>query len=114
MFFSVSSVTRSNALKALFITVFNPVMLNNKVQKQQLTTGAFKKKLSVYFAEFSCEAFIMIVPYVAQQVKQPMRDDLVLNEEQIMYVHQRLYRHDTKALESVKLQEIALGFLQKV
>ena len=31
-----------------------------------------------------------------------------------MYVNQRLYRHDTKSLESVKLQEIALGFLQKV
>jgi hypothetical protein len=43
-----------------------------------------------------------------------MRDDLVLTEEQIMYVNQRLYRHDTKSLESVKLQEIALGFLQKV
>lgn len=31
-----------------------------------------------------------------------------------MYVNQRLYSHDTKSLNSVKLQEIALGFLQKV
>jgi hypothetical protein len=33
VFFSGSNLTRSNALKALFITVFNPVMLNNKVSK---------------------------------------------------------------------------------
>ncbi len=31
-----------------------------------------------------------------------------------MYVNQRLYQHDTKVQESIKLQEISLGFLQKV
>lgn len=65
VFFSGSTIIRNNALKALFVTVFNPVMLNNKVSKQQLTTGAFKMKLAIYFAEFSCEAFIMIVPFIA-------------------------------------------------
>jgi hypothetical protein len=76
-----------NALRALFVTVFNPVMLSTKISKSQQTNGVFKKQLSMYFAEFTCQAFIIVVPFIAQQVKQPMREDLVLTEEQIMYVN---------------------------
>ena len=54
------------------------------------------------------------MPFIAQQVKQPMREDLVLTEEQIMYVNQRMYQHDKKASESFKLQEVAQTFLNKV
>ena len=114
VFFAGSSLIRVNALRSLFVTVFNPVMLSTKISKQQQTNGAFKKSLSMYFAEFTCQAFVIIVPFVAQQVKQPMREDLVLTEEQIMYVQQRMCQHDKKAAESDKLQQVAAVFLGKV
>jgi hypothetical protein len=43
-----------------------------------------------------------------------MREDLMLTEEQIMYVNQRLWDHDRKAAESLKLHEVASVFLLKV
>jgi hypothetical protein len=54
VFFSGSSLIRVNALRALFVTVFNPVMLSTKISKSQQTNGVFKKQLSMYFAEFTC------------------------------------------------------------
>lgn len=63
VFFSGSTVMKNNALKAIFITVFHPVILNTKISKQQLPNVSFKKNLQVMIGEFCCNAFIIIVPY---------------------------------------------------
>ena len=53
VFFAGSVVIRSNALKSLFMTLFNPVILSTKVSKQQLTSGTVKRALQAYVAEFT-------------------------------------------------------------
>ena len=35
-----------------------------------------------------------------------MRDDLILSEEQIMYVHSKVNEHDRKEQDSIKLKEV--------
>ena len=43
----------------------------------------------------------MIVPNVPQQVKMPVKEDLIMSEEQQMYVHERLREHDRHGEESL-------------
>lgn len=43
IFFCNSITIKQNALRALFITIFQPVLLNTKVSKVQLPNGTFKK-----------------------------------------------------------------------
>jgi hypothetical protein len=45
----------------------------------------------------------MIVPNVPQQVKMPVKEDLIMSEEQQMYVHERLREHDRQGEESLQV-----------
>jgi len=45
----------------------------------------------------------MIIPNVPQQIKMPVKDNLLLSEEQVMYVHDRLREHDRHGDESIKV-----------
>ena len=55
----------------------------------------------------------MIVPNVPQQVKMPVKDDLIMSEEQQMYVHERLREHDRHGEESLQVAQIAQEFVTK-
>jgi hypothetical protein len=81
LFFAGSLSVRSNALKALFMTIFNQAILGSKVSKSQQISGALKKVLLVHVAEFCCDNFLIIVPFFAQPLKQPMKEEMILSEE---------------------------------
>lgn len=55
----------------------------------------------------------MIVPNVPQQVKMPVKEDLIMSEEQQMYVHERLREHDRHGEESLQVDQIAQEFVTK-
>jgi hypothetical protein len=45
----------------------------------------------------------MIVPNVPQQIKMPVKEDLIMSEEQQMYVHEKLREHDRQGEESLQV-----------
>ena len=54
----------------------------------------------------------MLIPAVSQHVKMPpLKDDLVLSEEQLMYVHERLKEHDRHGQDAARLAGIAREFI---
>jgi hypothetical protein len=69
LFFCGSISIKSNALRALFITIFQPVLLNTKVSKQLLPNGTYRKQLQLYIPDFCFNTFIMLVPSVSQPLK---------------------------------------------
>ena len=81
LFFAGAASVRAQALKALFVSTFQPVLLGFKVQKQQMANGAMRKSLSVQVAEFCAQSFVMIVPCIAQRCRAPLREELLLTEE---------------------------------
>lgn len=63
-------------------------------------------------ADFACSGFHMLIPALSQHVKMPpLKDDLVLSEEQLMYVHERLREHNRHGQDAVRLAGIAREFI---
>lgn len=94
LFFAGSLEVRSNALKALFVTIFQPVLLQTNVSRQQLPSGQFKRVVQVHVADFCSNQFLMLVPHFAQPLKQPLREDLILSGEQLMFVSESIVQQD--------------------
>jgi hypothetical protein len=69
IFFSGSLEVRSNALKALFVIIFQPVLLQTKIARQQLPSGQLKRVVQVHVADFCSSQFMMLVPHFAQPLK---------------------------------------------
>ncbi|CDW71951.1 UNKNOWN [Stylonychia lemnae] len=114
LFFIGSNILRKNAVRLLQIILFHQVYLMQKLQRQQQPNGIVKKNLVIYAPDFIVNAFIMTLPHYSQIVKQPMRDDLVLTEEQKMYVQSRLVKRDIEHQDKQILQKISAEFCQKV
>ena len=86
---------RKHALRLLYALVFHPIWLKVKVTKQQAHAWRTKRLVTFLVPDFCQDAFLMLVPYQQQVVKMPLRDDLVLSQEQKHYV-EAMFNEETK------------------
>lgn len=71
---------RKQALRLIFTIVFSPVLLKTKISKDKRST------VTLLVPDFFVPTYHMLVPTTIQIVRQPMRDDLILSEEQKDYI----------------------------
>ena len=73
-------------MRLLYALVFHPLWLRVKVTKQQAHAWRTKKTVTFLVPDFCQDTFVMLVPYQQQVVKMPLREDLVLSQEQKHYI----------------------------
>jgi hypothetical protein len=107
VFFAGSNLTRKPAVRLLFFIVFNPTLLRTKISK--LPKGT--KQLQILVPDF-CEAtFLMMAPFSVQAVRQPLRDDLLLTDEQKDYIRAMSCYLDRQADDFRVLAQVSDNFV---
>lgn len=86
IFFSGCKTLRKHAMRLLYLVVFNPFWLRVKVSKLQAHAWRTKRQVTFLIPDFAQETFVLLVPTQLQVVKMPMRDDLMLSDEQKNYI----------------------------
>ena len=76
-----SPILKRNALRVIQICMFHQVFLTQKIIKQQQPNGSTKRVVQIYVPEFITKSFVVILPYHAQKIQQPLKEDLLLTEE---------------------------------
>ena len=114
VFFMGSPILKRNALRVIQICMFHQVFLTQKIIKQQQPNGSTKRVVQIYVPEFITKSFVVILPYHAQKIQQPLKEDLLLTEEQKMFITSRQFRQDYFTKDKETLTLIAKEFIQKV
>lgn len=77
--------TRKAALRLIYLIVFVPFWLKVKVTKTGTDRGA-KRQITFIVPDFSQDSFVQLFPTTLQIVRMPVRDDLILSQEQRSFI----------------------------
>lgn len=56
--------------------------------------GQSKRLLQIYVPDFITKSFILTIPNHPQALKQPLNEDLLLTEEQKLFINSKQVRQD--------------------
>ena len=87
VFFIGSSTLRLASLRLLFLSLlFSQSVLSTKIQSHSLPNGTLRKSFHGVIPDFFPVAFLQMIPFSAIPVKQPLREDLKMDQEQVLYI----------------------------
>lgn len=102
-----SARLRENSILLLYIAVHQQLWICTKVQKVQVPNGQLIRNLTVLIPDFCQDAIYQLIPYSVQAIRMPARDDLMLSEEQKMYVLSRFHNESKVEDELGQLHAIS-------
>ena len=92
VFFSGNQMLRENSLSMIYISVFESAWICTKVSKTPIPN---MRQATIVLPDFAQDAIIQLIPYTLQAIRMPMRDDLLLTDEQKLFVESS-YKHSQK------------------
>lgn len=112
VFFAGSPMLRENSLLLLYVAAYQQLWICTKIQKQQLPSGQIVKSLSILIPDFCQDSLFQLIPYTVRAIRMPARDDLILSDEQKMYVELRHQNNQRLNQERHQLERIAQQCVQ--
>ena len=84
------------------------------MQKAQAPSGQVLRNVSILIPDFCQESLFQLIPYTIQVIRMPARDDLMLTDEQKMYVTQRFDISLRVGMEAQQMGAVAGQFVGTV
>jgi hypothetical protein len=83
VYFCGCPLVRESSLLLLYVMTYEPLWICTKVSKSSVPN---QKEVTLLIPDFCQEAIVPLVPYTIQAIRMPLREDLLLSQEQQLYV----------------------------
>jgi len=114
VYFMGSQMLRENCMLLLYIAVYQQLWICTKVQKSQAPNGQLMRNVTVLIPDFCQESLFQLIPYTIQAIRMPAREDLMLTDEQKMYVMSRFDFNYRVNMEVQQMDAVAGQFIGTV
>jgi hypothetical protein len=114
VYFMGSQTLRENCMLLLYIAVYQQLWICTKAQKAQAPNGQVMRNVTILIPDFCQESLFQLIPYTIQVIRMPARDDLMLTDEQKMYVTCRFDINLRIGMEAQQMAAVAGQFIGTV